>query len=229
MRGLYVFLVMLILPASGFAQAPDDRVRLESELAQIATWLEGTYSNTAQTETAANILKVSPPAPDDAPDLLFAHFKRVTAPQVGNIVFYLQWHKGSLDGELQRQRIWRFRPDPARNAVTMDFYTIADPDRWRDLHERPAAALTLSPDDLKGYPPECPLPFRRFITVYIGEIPDGCVLPSRTRGGDMDLNARVVIGDGQVWYDEGAIHIPSGDVIFDVPASGAYQFQKIAD
>ena len=228
MRFLISFMAILWLSAPATAQTVAQEQVLRQDMGQLAEWLEGTYSNGSQTLAGSNHLHEALIDPERAPDLIYARFHRIDAPEVGDTVFYLQWHMRTPFGDLQRQRIWSFRTDLERNAVTMDFYTLKEPDRWLNLFERPATAATLSLDDMTGYPPGCPLPFRRHIDVFIGEIPPECQIPSRTRGGMMQLMARVMIGEEQVWYDEGATHLESGDVVFDVPASGAYQFKRVA-
>lgn len=154
-------------------------------------------------------------------------FALVEAPQVGKHVVYLQWHIGSPEGPLQRQRIWTFEIDESRNAILMDFFTLREPSRWRDAHLQPTtAARAMTRDDLLPYPPSCRLPFRRYIDVFVGEIPRGeCNIVSQQTRTAMTINARVVVGRNALWYDESGIR-SDGSLVFEVPASGAYQFER---
>jgi hypothetical protein len=200
---------------------------LVAELATLLGWLEGSFDNRRQVELGENALHDAPADPERAPDLLFPVFARVQAPALGEHVVYLQWPMGSPDGRLQRQRIWTFEPDPARNAVIMDFFTLREPERWRDAHLAPDdAMLEITRADLIPYPPACRLPFRRHADVFIGEIPKGaCRIVSQQTRTDMTINARVIVGRDQVWYDESGVR-PDGSVVFQVPASGTYQFRR---
>jgi hypothetical protein len=172
-------------------------------------------------------LAESTPDPSRAPDLLFPVFALVEAPALGRHVIYLQWPIGSPEGRLQRQRIWAFEIDESRNTVMMDFFTLRDPDRWRDAQLEPKAALrSITRDDLIPYPPACRLPFRRHADVFIGEIPRGeCRIISQQTRTDMTINAKIVIGRDQVWYEESGVR-QDGSVVFKVPASGSYQFRR---
>lgn len=200
---------------------------LESELSSLLDWVVGEFDNQRQIVQSENFLLETAPDSTRTPDLLFPVFARVEVPALGRHVIYLQWPIGSPEGRLQRQRIWTFEIDTARNAVMMDFFTIRDPDRWRDAHRNPKTALlTMTRGDLIPYPPACRLPFRRHADVFIGEIPRGnCRIISQQTRTDMTINAKIVIGRDQVWYAESGVR-QDGSVVFKVPASGSYQFHR---
>lgn len=201
--------------------------RLDGELALLLDWLVGSFDNTRQVEHGENFLREGPVDAERAPDLLFPVFAQVEAPALGGQAVYLQWPMGSPEGQLQRQRIWVFEIDASRNAVMMDFFTLRDPERWRDAHLAPDTALReITRDDLIPYPPACRLPFRRHADVFIGEIPaEACRIVSQETRTEMLINARVIVGANQVWYDESGVR-PDGSVVFQVPASGSYQFRR---
>jgi len=200
---------------------------LEAELNTLIRWVVGDFDNQQQVVHGENFLAESTPDPSRAPDRLFPVFALVEAPALGRHVIYLQWPIGSPEGRLQRQRIWAFEIDESRNTVMMDFFTLRDPDRWRDAQLDPKAALrSITRDDLIPYPPACRLPFRRHADVFIGEIPRGeCRIISQQTRTDMTINAKIVIGRDQVWYEESGVR-QDGSVVFKVPASGSYQFRR---
>lgn len=208
--------------------APARAIDLATELDILLEWVSGHFDNEQQVKTGENRLRREPLDLDRAPDLLYPVFARVEAPQIGQHVVYLQWHIGSPDGPLQRQRIWSFEIDAALNAVLMDFFTLREPARWRDAHLQPATAMVeLARADLLPYPPDCRLPFRRHIEVFIGEIPRGeCNIVSQQTRTAMNIQARVVVSRHALWYDESGTR-PDGSVVFKVPASGAYQFTRV--
>jgi hypothetical protein len=203
---------------------------LDHELKLLQQRIAGKFDNTQQVATGENLLREGIADPTRAPDPLYPIFSLIEAPAIGEHVVYLQWHQGSADGPLQRQRIWVFTVDEERNAVMMDFYTLQEPARWRDAHLSPASAardMTLA--DLLPYPSSCRLPFRRHIDVFIGEIPKGdCRIVSQQTRTEMIINARIVVGAEQLWYEESGVR-PDGTTVFRVPVSGSYQFRRRPD
>jgi hypothetical protein len=219
--GIIMGLILLALP--GTARATD----LTQDLTMLMQWMSGSFDNRRQVESGENRLREGPRGPEREPDLLYPIFSLVDAPAIGRHVVYLQWHQGRSDGPLQRQRIWTFDIDPERNAIVMDFFTLRDPDRWRDAHRNPESAVReMTANDLLPYPESCRLPFRRFIDVYIGEIPRGeCRIVSQQTRTEMTIYARIVVSDEALWYDESGVR-GDGSVVFRVPASGSYQFDR---
>lgn len=226
MRPVYVLTVAALLMWPWSLQADG----LDHELTLLRQWLAGEFDNTRQVISGENLLREGPVDRDQVPDLLYPIFSLVEAPAIGEHVVYLQWHQGSADGPLQRQRIWAFTVDAEQNAVIMDFYTLRDPNRWRDAHLNPATAVRdMTRADLLPYPAACRLPFRRYINVFIGEIPKGaCRIVSQQTRTEMTIHARIVVGAGQLWYEESGVRT-DGSVVFRVPVSGSYQFQRRPD
>jgi len=213
-------------PAAATGEPPAATSVLERELDTLLTWTSGEFDNRLQVERGENFLLDASIDPRKSPDLLFPVFARVEAPALGRHVIYLQWPMGSPQGALQRQRIWSFSIDPARNAVMMDFYTLREPARWRDAHLQPATALrSISLEDVIPYPPVCRLPFRRHADVFVGEIPPQCRIVSQQSRTDMTIRAKIVVGRDQLWYAESGVRA-DGSVVFQVPAAGSYQFRR---
>lgn len=200
---------------------------LDAELSVLLSWIVGEFDNRQQIAKGENALLETMPDAARAPDLLFPVFAQVQAPALGRHVIYLQWPMGSPEGRLQRQRIWTFEIDEQRNAVMMDFFTLREPDRWRDAHLKPETALCdITREDVIPYPPACRLPFRRHADAFIGEIPRGdCRIISQQTRTDMTINAKIVIARDQVWYAESGVR-QDGSIVFKVPAVGSYQFRR---
>jgi hypothetical protein len=222
MRKLIIAIVFFFGAGDGLAQTT-----LDTELATLLGWIAGEFDNRQQVVRGENFLLESTPEASGAPDLLFPVFAQVEAPALGANVIYLQWPIGSPEGRLQRQRIWTFAVDEQRNALVMDFFTLRDPDRWRDAHLKSNTVLRdITREDLIPYPAACRLPFRRHADVFIGEIPRGeCRIISQQTRTDMTINARVVIARDQIWYQESGVR-QDGSVVFKVPVSGSYQFKR---
>ena len=230
-RAVALGLLTLLVAASGRSAAAGDRPRsapsLDVELATLLAWVTGEFDNRRQVERGEDGLPAAAPAPLRAPGLLFPVFARVDAPALGRHVIYLQWPEGAPDGPLQRQRLWSFEVDAARNAVLMDFFTLRDPARWRDSHLRPDTALLgITREDVVPYPAACRLPFRRDGDAFIGEIPQGaCRIVSQQTRTDMTIGARVVVTRDGLGYEESGVR-PDGSVVFRVPAAGRYEFDR---
>jgi CpeT/CpcT family (DUF1001) len=208
------------------AQATTLAEHLAAERATLLTWVQGTFSNVRQAREGTNALADKATAAEFAPDVLFPIFKKIDVPAFGAHVVYLQWPMGTPDGELQRQRIWVFADDPARNAVMMKFYTLKEPEKWLNAHVDPAKVRAMTAADVIPYPPACDLPFRRQADVFLGEIPRGeCKIVSQQTKISMTINARIVVGNDQVWYNESGTR-EDGSVVFQVPRSGAYEFVR---
>lgn len=199
---------------------------LSADRALLLSWVQGTFSNERQVREGTNALVDRPMAEGTAPDLLFPIFKQIDVPAFGPHVIYLQWPMEAPDGKLQRQRIWVFAENPSRNTITMKFYTLKNPENWLNAHQDPAKVKAMTEADVIPYPPACDLPFRRHGDVFVGEIPKGdCVIVSQQSKTSMTINARVIIGKDKVWYDESGVR-DDGTVVFDVPKSGAYEFER---
>lgn len=226
-RNLLLSVLLLLSGAVLAGESKQPVSSLGGELDELLSWMTGEFDNRQQVEHGENHLATAPVEPGRAPDLLYPVFERVHAPALGDHVVYLQWPIGAPDGRLQRQRLWSFRVDHARNALVMDFYTLRDADRWRDAQLAPDTAVSeITADDVIPYPPACGLPFRRHADVFIGEIPPGeCLIVSQETRTEMTINARVIVGRDQLWYDESGVR-PDGSVVFRVPASGSYQFRR---
>lgn len=219
-RTLAVF-VLLTCPSHAATLAE----HLAASRSVLLSWVAGEFSNERQVREGTNALADAPTIDAAAPDLLFPVFKRIDVPAIGNHVVYLQWPMGAPDGKLQRQRIWVFEENPPRNAVTMKFFTLKEPDKWLNAHLDPAKVRNMTVADVIPYPPPCDLPFRRHGDVFIGEIPKGeCKIVSQQSKTTMFINARIVVGKDSVWYDEPGVR-EDGSVAFKVPRLGAYEFE----
>jgi hypothetical protein len=228
MKGLFMhrFVFAAFVCLVGPAQAVTLAAHLAVDEAVLLQWVQGAFSNLAQTKAGTNAQADGPVAADAAPDLLYPVFKRIDIPAFDGTVIYLQWPMGAPDGKLQRQRIWVFKADVARNAVMMKFYTLKEPERWVDAHLSPSKVRNMTLSDVIPYPPTCDLPYRRYGDVFIGEIPRGqCKIVSQQTKTAMTINSQTIIGKDKVWYNESGVR-EDGMVVFKVPRAGAYEFDR---
>jgi hypothetical protein len=218
-------LIFAAVISGGAVAQPVDH--LGADQAILLRWVQGQFSNERQRREISNALSESPPTAEASPDLLFPVFKRIDIPAFDGDVVYLQWAIGAPDGKLQRQRIWVFKSDPARNALVMKFYTLKNPEAWVDAHLNPEKVRGMTLDDVLGYPTACDVPYRRQADVFIGEIPrDQCRIVAQQNGIAMAINSRTIIGANKIWYQESGIADGSGKVVFQTPRVGAFEFDR---
>lgn len=213
LRGLFSLFV-LAAPMFSAAHAAADE-----GLATLMTWLQGAYSNQAQVD--AGVL-------DADSNLLFPIFKQVDIPAFGEQVIYLQWHIGSPDGRLQRQRIWSFSADEQTGAISMDFFTLKDPSKWLNAHLDPAKVRDMTHDDVIGYPDTCVLPVVYDGGRYVARIPTTCAIVSQSTKTSMTLQSETTIAPQHITYQEAGVR-EDGALVFQVPPQGRYVFNPLAD
>lgn len=208
-----IYLTLLFLVATQAVVAQDNLTPQA-----IIDWIEGSYSNQAQI-TAGDL--------DAVNNLLYPVFKQVDIPAFGPYVVYLQWPIGAPDGELQRQRIWTFQENEM-DGVSMGFFTLREPERWLDAHLDPNKVLNMTSKDAIGYPDVCLLPVTTTGEVINASIPTDCQIVSQATRTTMTLQANISITPNRITYSEGGIR-QDESVVFKVPPSGHYIFDRIAD
>ncbi len=213
-RHRFAFAATLLWLASS-ATAADAPPALD----RIVDWLDGHYSNEAQ--IAAGEL-------DAEDNLLFPVFSKVAIPAFGSHVIYLQWPIGGPDGRLQRQRLWTFHEDAETGATQMNFFTLREPEKWLDAHLDPAKVRDMTPQDTIGYPNTCLLPVAFAAETITASIPPTCQIISQATRTTMTLQATITITPNQITYREAATR-PNGSLVFQVPPSGQYVFDRIDD
>ena len=191
----------------------------EKDLDVLTNWLQGTFSNENQFKEG-RIEKAS--------DLLFPVFRKVGIPVFGDHVIYFQWPIGSPDGDLQRQRIWTFHTDETGRNISMTFFTLRDPEKWRDAHLEPQKVRNMTLDDTIGYPDTCILPVTRDGDGFVLRIPAACEIVSQGSQITMTLQSETTIDKGRITYREAGFQ-PDGSVVFQTPSVGRYEFDRLSD
>lgn len=211
-EGTALFYALTFLFASFSPAFADD-------LETLMDWLEGDYSNQLQVDTGVM---------DAESNLLFPVFRKVDIPAFGDHVIYLQWPIGNSGGRLQRQRIWAFAVDDMTGALSMDFFTLKQPDEWLDAHLDPEKVKNMTMKDVIGYPKSCLLPVTFNGDRFVARIPTACVIVSQSTRTSMTLQSETIISADQLSYQEAGVR-DNGAVVFQVPPSGRYVFDRLAD
>lgn len=192
--------------------------------AEIAYALTGTFDNQAQYDTADLALKMPPSVSGACLDRQRAVIKRVSAPQIGRTVLYLEWRGGGPDGPISRQRIWALDEAPG-GAATMRFYTIKQPAALVGGNDKIAFAR-LGPADLVGYPDSCAVRFQPTAADWRGRIdPKDCRIVAQS-GRGMRLDVTITARHDGFDYQEAGI-LDDGKRAFAVPPTMPYRFARL--
>lgn len=205
-----IFIFTALIPVVASAQDSVDR-----DLETLVRWVQGTYSNQMQIDSGEL---------DADTDLLFPIFKKIDVPAFGKHVIYLQWPIGAPDGRLQRQRIWSFARGP--NGLTMDFFTLKEPEQWLNAHLNPDKVRGMTRDDVIAYPKTCLLPVTREGDMFVMRIPSTCTIVSQGTATTMTLESETTITKNKMTYRE-AGYRPDGTRVFKVPGKAQYDFRKL--
>ena len=187
--------------------------------------LTGAWTNAAQFAAAPDALKQPPAAghPYDWIDVQHARFAPVSAPALGDAVWYLEWRAGGPDGDISRQRLWAFRETGAGRV--MDFYTFRDAEPYAGVLTDDGRFAALTPEDLIGYGEACALPVTQTPDGWRAAIPETCVIVARS-GRSMTLSAEIVLAGDALSYSEAGV-LEGGAYAFKVPGGPPYRFERV--
>jgi hypothetical protein len=216
-------LISALLLMSACASAPKD-----ANLDGFLRALEGRFDNSAQFASAPEAMKKPPVAGGDYEWIDQQHgiFARVTAPQIGPHVLYVEWRKATASGEISRQRIWSFRTDET-GQVRMDYFAFKSPAAFAGKASAPAAFAALTPGELIGYGPACALRVTdRGRGAFDARIDrEECQITSQS-GRTMALEVRLTAMPTGILYEEAGI-LPDGAYAFKVPNGAPYDLRRL--
>jgi len=195
------------------------------DVEELTDWLLGDFDNRAQFENLdQEVLTTATPGRPWV-DLLHARFFPANVEGLEGASIYLQWHNESAAGPISRQRIWHF--GQTETGLMMKFFMLK-PGPAEQLGQAPPRALSLTADDLIGYPAACDLPFQKQDETYLGSIPQECKIVAQQSGRTMFIGAQIeVTAEGMTYRESGLT--PEGVEVFRVPGTGTYQFAPVSD
>jgi hypothetical protein len=138
MYRLFILLVSSVLPIFSATAGPvvfHDRKELESVMEDLIAWLPGTWDSFPQIYHERTVTMPK----DGEHEHWHRTFARITAPQIGEVVFYGQINVDGRDGAIlgRSQALYKASIDEARGVVSIIGQPIADPDNFENLHEHP--------------------------------------------------------------------------------------------
>lgn len=223
MRGLIVFLCLVIASASASAQSAADMQRqvLEKDFALMMEWFPGRWDNEAQVFFDAD-LKTPPEARNGR---IHSIFMPVALPAFGQTVFYVQQYADGDFAKIYRQRIYVFAPDPAENAIKLTIFTPKDAARLKDAHLDPKKLEGLTPTDAETTP-GCEVYWRRQANQFVGYMkPKACRVVSRRDGRPILITDDLVLTPDELWIRDRA-ETEAGEYVFGNKAGVHHKLRK---
>lgn len=227
--GLIILLTLMVPLGACISLQPSRGAKISTDRLMSQLMVSaGTYDNFAQVEAAPTEL-IRPAVvghPYDWLDRQSARFVQVSAPALGQHVFYLEWYLNDRAGAVSRQRLWRFR-DQGNGQVVMDFFTFKNPASVLAGWQRPDVFKSLTESDLIGYGPGCALVVSGTNRKLQAITPPDCIITARS-GRRMTIRAKVVFAKDRIAYQEAGI-LADGSYAFLVPGKEtlAYDFRRV--
>lgn len=189
-------MVLSFLPSVSFA-APSAELR--QVLEDVLEWVPGAYESAPQ--IAYERVNGSPA--DGEHDRQYRIFARITAPHLGEYVFYSQIRAGGIDGPVVQQVVFLIDLDEKNNGVKFNGRRIKDAENYVDAHKNPEMWKTIFPDPRFGG--NCDFFWRRHGSLLKGTFNDGtCAMVSRNTNQKMTWHTEWVLSPDELWvYDNG--------------------------
>ena len=187
--------------------ADDNADSLVLDFERFLDWFPGEYDNHEQV-WQEEIDEVSEPH-----EHLHHIFAPVSAPAIGEHIFFVQQY---LDGEpanIYRQRLYRFSVDEPENAIRLDIYSFREEARYRNAHLEPQKLTSLQPEQLTNMP-GCEVYWRFDETHFTGYMKDkACTYVSKRNGERIFITDNLRLTDDEIWIRDEAFDA-NGNRIF---------------
>lgn len=192
----------------------------EEELARIAAWLPGNYDNRAQVDEdlARNAVDLHEPI-----DFVIV---AVSAPIIGEQLYYAQQHDSMNPRRVVDQRLYRFEKSSDDKAIVHMLYRFREPERWVDGHRRADIFKSLVPDDLSATS-GCELKWEFDGERFVGQSSRiSCRSPPES-GPPLAIEMRVELEEGELrlserWFDA------AGTLVRGLREDPLFRFRKVA-
>ncbi|EED34050.1 conserved hypothetical protein [gamma proteobacterium NOR5-3] len=206
---LTAFLAALAIVGTASVTAVAQDLTLDEEFALFLEWFPGEYDNNEQVwQQRENGVS------DDALHERIHHrFVAVSAPAVGEQVFFVLQTMNDDLAQVYRQRVYSFDALPQEDAIRLRIYRMKDEGAYRDAWKDPASLAALSPEELTTLV-GCEVYWR-----YNGEFFDGTMKPgachfkSRESGKEIYISDTLRLTDREIWIGDKAVDA-GGNYVF---------------
>lgn len=210
-----------VLLAAGLVGASVARAGAAGDdLALLLDWFPGEYDNYEQA-WQDRIDKVEEPH-----ERIHHIFFPVSAPGVGQHVFFVQQYMNGDPNNIYRQRLYSFASDAAEQAIRLTIYSFKDEDAYRDGHLRPGIFAELSVDDLLGRP-GCEVYWRLdgdHFSGYMKEL--ACSVVSERSGKTIFITDDLRLTPDEIWIRDEAFDA-EGNRVFGNNAGVHHKNRKV--
>ncbi|MEO0996683.1 MAG: chromophore lyase CpcT/CpeT [Pseudomonadota bacterium] len=166
-------LTLIAFAACGLAAADDKADPYARDLKVLASWFEGEFDNEEQRWFEADPRSATP----ESERVLRLHtvHRRVSLPDFGEHVFYVEEYRDNDPAEIIRQRLVLFSAGDDGRGIRMQQGFFRSPEAVRGAHEEPSRLDGLSADDVT-FLPQCDVYWQRRAGQFEGSMaPKACV------------------------------------------------------
>lgn len=191
------------------AKNPDRYLPLERVLSRFLDWFEGEYDNWEQVwqQQLDGVKKA------DRHEHVHHIFKAVSAPNIGEHVFFVKQYKDGDYENVYRQRLYKITIDKPENAVRLAVYRFKDEAEYRNADQNPALLTDITPEQLKNLP-GCDVFWTYRDDHFVGEIkPNACFYYSDRLQKNIYITDTLKLTDSEIWIADRA-YDAAGNKIF---------------
>ena len=209
----HVLAPLLAMSAPFQAQAHEQPVTLDEQLALFLEWFPGRYDSAPQValEEAAGLPKV------ERNYRRYSIFRPVDLPQFGDITFYAEqrrWLEGAPpEGEVYRQRVYVITLDEAEQAIRLTVHVPKDQKALLGAYRNPALLVGLTPEDTTVWE-GCDLYWHWQGDRFRGDIKAGaCTFNSPAYGQEIVLEEFLVLAKDEMHFADRGLSL-DGEYLF---------------
>lgn len=196
MRIIFLFVLLTLITATGFAQTANDV--LDRDFRLMMSWLEAEFDNSEQFYFEEE-MKVPE---EERKTRIHMTFKKIELPIIGENVFYLEQYTENNPDNVGRQRLFNFTPDYEAGNIRMQIFTFKDGSIAKGLQNDPSKIANITLDAMTPMSRECDAIWNRSANEFVGKIsPDDCMIESR-RGGNLYITGHFVLSKNSYWTYE---------------------------
>lgn len=195
-RALFAALALAVVAPSLRAQPA---IPLERQMAQLLQWFPGEFDNNQQVVTERETKAANPH------EWIHSHFVRVTQPQLGDAVFYVEQYLDGDPTKIYRQRLYTFTPDNSAGAIVLRIYSFPDEAVVRGAHLDPSKLNGLQLAQLRALP-GCEVSWRFDGKRFTGSMREkACRIVSRTSGKPIFISDDLTLTADEIWISDRAV------------------------
>ena len=176
---------------------------LDKDMTEMLAWFPGRYDNDQQVYFDGELN--TPVANRNG--RIHSIFAPVALPAFGPNVFYVEQYSDGDPTKIYRQRIYRFSPDYAENAIKLEIFAPSPEQAlaMKGAYGDPGKLAGLTPANMTLYP-GCEVFWRRQENQFVGYMkPSACRVASRRSGKTLVITDDLVLTQNAIWIKDQAV------------------------